>query len=58
MINENKYQFHGALPNIAGYWILPGSNTFQKFSFAMPAKPNWFHRQTMRLLLGWKWEDV
>ena len=58
MTNKIIHKFHGTLPNIVGYWILPGSNTFQKFTFAMPAKPNWFHRLTMRLLLGWKWEDV
>lgn len=26
-----------------GYWV--------------KTKPNWFHRQMARLLLGWKWED-
>lgn len=56
MTNENKYQFHGS-PPIVGYWILPGSSELQQFKFGMTAKPNWFHRHMMQLLLGWKWEN-
>ena len=36
----------------AGCWVISSS-----FRIEVKAKPNWFHRQMARLLLGWKWED-
>ena len=24
----------------------------------MKRKPNWYHRQMVRILLGWKWSDI
>lgn len=55
-INAGAYQFN-APPPIAGYWVLPCQNTQYKTMFAGYSKPNWFHRMTMRLMIGWTWED-
>ena len=35
---------------------MPGSEPPNGVYFYMVKKPNWLHRTTMRLLLGWKWE--
>ncbi len=43
--------FNMALP--AGHWRLPCGGTY----IAAPRKPNWFRRQTNRIMLGWTWED-
>jgi len=35
-----------------GLWVITSS-----FRIRVRTKPNWFHRQMARILLGWKWED-
>lgn len=44
-------------PQPVGFWVLPGSLPGSETMFATAAKPNWFHRQTMRIFLGWHWKE-
>ena len=45
------------LPRPAGYWIMPGSETCGT-KFSVQKKPRWLVRQMMRLVFGFKWEDL
>ena len=45
-------------PPVVGYWIFPGSTAACATRFSVASKPSWFHRWTMRIVLGFKWEDA
>ena len=45
-------------PPVVGYWVLPCGDTSYKTMFAGYRKPVWFHRMTMKWMLGWTWEDA
>ena len=62
MMNLEDLKAKGAIgriefPPFAGWWVFPGSTPVCQTKFAVPSKPSWFHRTTMRLLLGMKWEN-
>jgi hypothetical protein len=43
-------------PQVAGGYRL-GKLETNYTQFNMTHKPNWFHRQTMRIFFGWYWFD-
>jgi hypothetical protein len=45
-------------PKPKGYWVFPGSHPAYATKFGVLYKPNWFHMTMMRLILGFKWEDI
>lgn len=45
-------------PPVVGYWHFPGSSPACATRLAMGSRPSWLHRWMMRILLGFKWEDV
>jgi hypothetical protein len=56
-IGAEPYTFYTP-PPIAGYWVFPGSTKGFETKFSVTDKPNWLHRKTMALLLGFRWEDM
>jgi hypothetical protein len=56
IVKSGQYTFH-ASPPVVGYWVFPGSVKGYATKFASVCKPNWLHRKTMELLLGFKLED-
>ena len=56
-MEENSFSFKGPPPNV-GWWVLPGSAPGWEMRYSTSAKPSWFHRKMMLLLLGWKWEPI
>jgi len=53
---ENKLNTLVSQPNhVGGYRV--GKLTTGYLQFNLTYKPNWFHRQCMRIFLGWYWFD-
>ena len=44
-------------PKVAGGYRL-GKNEISYVQISLTNKPNWFHRQMMKLCLGWYWYDA
>ena len=45
-------------PPVVGYWHFPGSTAACTTRLSVASKPSRLHRWTMRILLGFKWEDA
>lgn len=45
------------LPKVIGEYRL-GKNKISYVQISLTHKPNWFHRQMMKLCLGWYWYDA
>ena len=43
-------------PKVVGGYRL-GKNEISYIQVSLTYKPNWFHRQMMKLCLGWYWYD-
>lgn len=52
-----RYSFVTPPPPV-GRWHLPGSVPGCGTYFTVAAKPSWLHIKMMKLLLGWKYEEM
>lgn len=46
------------LPPTVGFWVMPGSVPACYIKFNVHTKPTWLHIKMMKLLLGWKYEEM
>lgn len=44
-------------PKVKGAYVLGSRNMENTIAFHLAFKPKWFHRQMMRIFLGWYWVD-
>jgi len=51
-----EYAFYSPCEVVGGYRM--GKQGTDYIQFNITYKPNWFHRQMMKLCLGWYWYDA